>query len=94
MLIEPSAARHETRVVRPAACAEHKPADEGLEALSTREKQVLTLIAKGLHAADVARVLEISINTVCTHLKSIYRKRNLGSRAEAALEAQRLGLIK
>lgn len=61
--------------------------------LSKREQEVLGLVAKGLQTAEVARVLEISAHTVCTHVKSIYRKRNLCSRAEAALEAQRLGLV-
>jgi len=66
---------------------------ESVPSLSKREAQVLGLVARGLQTADVARILEISANTVCTHVKSIYRKRNLGSRAEAALEAQRLGLV-
>ena len=68
-------------------------AKDGLDRLSAREEQVLALVAKGLQIADVARALEISANTVCSHLKNIYRKRKVGSRAEAALEAQRLGLV-
>ena len=64
-----------------------------LDRLSAREEQVLALVAKGLQIADVARALEISANTVCSHLKNIYRKRKVCSRAEAALEAQRLGLV-
>jgi DNA-binding NarL/FixJ family response regulator len=66
---------------------------DDLGKLSAREEEVLALVAKGLQIADVARALEISANTVCSHLKSIYRKRKVGSRAEAALEAQRLGLV-
>jgi DNA-binding NarL/FixJ family response regulator len=66
--------------------------EDDLARLSTREKQVLGLVAKGLQITDVARALEISANTVCSHVKSIYRKRKLCSRAEAALEARRLGL--
>jgi DNA-binding NarL/FixJ family response regulator len=66
---------------------------DDLARLSAREEEVLGLVAKGLQIADVARALEISANTVCSHLKSIYRKRKVCSRAEAALEAQRLGLI-
>ena len=66
---------------------------DDLAKLSAREEEVLGLVAKGLQIADVARALEISANTVCSHLKSIYRKRKVCSRAEAALEAQRLGLI-
>lgn len=66
---------------------------ESVPSLSKRETQVLGLVARGLQTADVARILQISANTVCTHVKSIYRKRNLCSRAEAALEAHRLGLV-
>ena len=68
-------------------------AKDDLSPLSAREGQVLALVAKGLQITDVARALEISANTVCSHLKSIYRKRKVCSRAEAALEAQRLGLV-
>ena len=66
---------------------------DDLGKLSAREGEVLALVAKGLQIADVARALEISANTVCSHLKNIYRKRKVCSRAEAALEAQRLGLV-
>ncbi len=66
---------------------------DDLSPLSAREEEVLGLVAKGLQIADVARALEISANTVCSHLKSIYRKRKVCSRAEAALEARRLGLV-
>lgn len=69
-----------------------KPTQD-LVALSERETQVLTLIAKGMQIADVANLLEITPNTTCSHIKNIYRKRQISSRAEAALEAQRLGLV-
>ena len=68
-------------------------AKDDLSPLSAREGEVLGLVAKGLQIADVARALAISANTVCSHLKNIYRKRKVCSRAEAALEAQRLGLV-
>ncbi|MEJ0035377.1 MAG: LuxR C-terminal-related transcriptional regulator [Gammaproteobacteria bacterium] len=68
-------------------------AKDDLGRLSTREEQVLALVAKGHQIADVARALEISANTVSSHLKNIYRKRKVCSRAEAALDAQRLGLV-
>lgn len=68
-------------------------ARDDLGRLSAREAEVLALVAKGLQIAEVARALEISANTACSHLKSIYRKRKVCSRAEAALEARRLGLV-
>jgi len=77
-----------------AAAPEHEAdAADNLTRLSQRERQVLALIAKGMHITEVAHLLHIATNTVCSHVKSIYRKRNVSSRAEAALEAQRLGLV-
>ncbi|MCE7795150.1 response regulator transcription factor [Sphingobium sufflavum] len=60
--------------------------------LSHREREVLSLVARGLRASEVGGVLQISHHTVRDHLKSIYRKLNVSSRAEAALEAQRRNL--
>jgi len=61
--------------------------------LSPRESETLGLLAKGLRLADIAQALGISHHTVGDHVKAIYRKLNISSRAEAALEAQRLGLV-
>ena len=83
----------EARRVPEGTYSDHEALQDDLERLSRREAQVLGLLARGLQIAEVARILEISANTVCTHVKSIYRKRNLCSRAEAALEARRLGLV-
>jgi DNA-binding NarL/FixJ family response regulator len=60
--------------------------------LTERETEVLRLIARGLTTAEVARLLNISTNTVPTYIKEIYRKLNVSSRAEAALTARNLGL--
>ncbi len=61
--------------------------------LSPREREVLTLIAQGHKLAEVAENLSISPHTAGDHVKSIYRKLNISSRAEATLVATRLGLI-
>lgn len=61
--------------------------------LSDRERETLALIAKGMSRAEVARTLGISVTTVATHIGSVYRKLNISSRSEAAVEAIRLGLI-
>lgn len=60
--------------------------------LSSREIDVLRLIGRGLKSSEAAAVLGISQQTVTTHVKAIYRKLEIGSRAEAALEARRRGL--
>lgn len=61
--------------------------------LTTREAEVLGLISKGYPLSRVGMALEISHNTAATHVKNIYRKLNITSRAEASAEAMRLGLL-
>ena len=51
------------------------------------------LTAKGLTLNEVAEALGISRHTVSGYLKDIYRKLSVGTRAEAALEAARRGLV-
>lgn len=63
------------------------------EALTCREAEVLEIIARGASKKDVANSLGISEHTVSTHVKAIYRKLDISSRAEATTAAFRLGLI-
>lgn len=69
-----------------------QPADAGA-ALTPRETEVLRLTAKGLTLNEVAEALGLSRHTVSGYLKDIYRKLSVGTRAEAALEAARRGLV-
>ncbi len=62
--------------------------------LSAREREILTLVAKGLSRGEIAKVLGIGATTVATHIGAIYRKLNICSRSEATMEAIRLGLVK
>lgn len=62
--------------------------------LTPREKETLILIAKGLKLSDVARYMGVTRNTAAGSVKDIYRKLKISSRAEAALEAARMGLIR
>jgi DNA-binding NarL/FixJ family response regulator len=62
--------------------------------LTPRETEILTLINKGLVRNEIATTLGISPTTVATHISGIYRKLNVCSRSEAAIEAVRLGLVK
>jgi len=61
--------------------------------LTPRETEVLRLVAKGYTQNEIAALLELSRHTVVDHVKSLYRKLNISSRAEAALEATRRGLV-
>ncbi|MFE6736394.1 LuxR C-terminal-related transcriptional regulator [Microbacterium sp. NPDC057650] len=63
------------------------------EGLSRRELEVLTLLPTGLSAAEIASELFISVNTARTHIKSIHRKLDVTSRADAVATARRAGLI-
>lgn len=62
--------------------------------LSARERETLVLIAKGLRLPDVAQHLGVSRNTAAGYIKTVYRKLRISSRAEAALEAARMGLVR
>ncbi len=61
--------------------------------LSDRNVQILTYAAKGLSNADIAQLLEISIDGVKNHFKTIRRKLNAATRGEAIAIAMRKGLI-
>jgi len=61
--------------------------------LTPRETDVLRLIGRGLKVSEAAGTLGLSETTVSGYLKTIYRKLDIGSRAEAAVEAVRRGLI-
>lgn len=63
------------------------------EPLTAREHEVLVLIAKGLTMQESANMLGLTRNTVAGYVKTIYRKLNVSSRAEAALTARTMGLV-
>jgi DNA-binding NarL/FixJ family response regulator len=86
--LSPSIARRLLKHFQPLpALAEAPP-------LRPREVDVLRLTAKGLTLAEVAEALQLSRHTVSGYLKDIYRKLSVSSRAEATLEAARLGLVR
>ncbi len=63
------------------------------DALSTREMDVLRLVAKGLSNREIADRLVISEPTVRAHMSNILGKLHLASRTQAALYAVREGLV-
>jgi DNA-binding CsgD family transcriptional regulator len=54
---------------------------EGL-CLSPREKEVASLLLQGQSAKDIAKKLEITVSTANFHIKNLYKKLNISSRAE------------
>lgn len=61
--------------------------------LSEREYEVLNLLSRGFSNAECAEILTVSANTIGTHVKNIYRKLEVNSRAEALYEASVQGFL-
>jgi LuxR family transcriptional regulator, maltose regulon positive regulatory protein len=61
--------------------------------LSEREQTVLRLLAGGLSEREIGRELFVSFNTVHSHVKSVYRKLGVSSRAEAVSRARERRLL-
>ncbi|MAA74066.1 MAG: LuxR family transcriptional regulator [Salinisphaeraceae bacterium] len=79
----------------PAAdAATSRPLTVLVEPLKTREKQIVVLLGKGCSNKEIARTLNVSVDTVKWYLKSTYSKLAVHRRAQAVAEARRLGIIK
>lgn len=90
--LSPSIAR---RVISHFAAKRPPPAqDLPHVSLTERENEVLLRVAKGYTLPEIGVQLGLSRHTIADYVKQIYRKLNVSSRAEVALEAQRLGLFK
>ena len=63
------------------------------EPLSPREHEVLQLLGQGLSNAEIAHKLVISTATVKVHTRNIYGKLDVGNRAQAIVQAQKLHLL-
>ncbi|NGO42329.1 LuxR C-terminal-related transcriptional regulator [Streptomyces ureilyticus] len=64
-----------------------------VEQLSVRERQVLEHCAQVMSTEEIAAAMCLSVNTVKTHLRSIYRKLVVSRRGEAVRRARELGLL-
>lgn len=85
----PGLSRSAASSTRPVAIG---PAPEH-ERLTPRETEVLTYLSKGFTIKEIASLMGIKWFTVNDHIKSIYRKLNVSSRAEAAVLATKHGLV-
>ncbi len=61
--------------------------------LTTRERETLTHLARGLTVAEAAGTMGLSAQTVASYVKVIYQKLHVSNRAEATREAIRRGLV-
>jgi DNA-binding NarL/FixJ family response regulator len=85
--IDPVAARHLMSSLHP------ERADDSISELTSRELDVLRLVAAGKPNKQIAAELAISERTARTHVSRILRKLRLSSRTQAALWAVREGLV-
>jgi len=76
---------------RPVPMGRGAPLDH--ERLTPRESEVLTYLSKGFTIKEIASLMGIKWFTVNDHIKSIYKKLNVSSRAEAAVLASKQGLV-
>jgi LuxR family maltose regulon positive regulatory protein len=72
---------------------ERTPSPPLIEPLSERELEVLRLLTTRLSSTEMAEELVLSVNTVRSHIKNIYGKLNVHSRADAVQRAEELGLL-
>jgi len=67
--------------------------EEALGTLTPREREVFFLASRGMRNSEIAAELFLSEKTIKTHLRNIYNKLNLTSKAELRLFAVRMGLV-
>ena len=77
----------------PRASDETHDVAHGDVTLTTREREILALLADGLGNKQIAARLGISTNTVKTHLELLFDKIGVSSRAEAVATGVRRGLL-
>jgi two-component system response regulator NreC len=71
----------------------HENENISLDGLTTREQEVLSLLAEGLSNDEIGETLQISKHTVARHRENLMRKLELHSRSELVKYAIRKGLI-
>lgn len=92
--LSPSIARRVISYFAAQSQPKERPQNLPHVSLTDRENEVLLRVAKGFTLPEIGVQLGLSRHTIADYVKQIYRKLNVSSRAEAALEAQRLGLFK
>jgi DNA-binding NarL/FixJ family response regulator len=88
-VMEPSVARHVTELLSKQSTERRQQYD----GLTTRELQLLAMIARGLVAKEIAHEVHISEKTVRNHISNIYRKLGIFDRSQIVLYAIKKGLV-
>lgn len=68
-------------------------AADAVPVLTPTEHEVLNLIARGYTYGEIATLRGVTVHTVQTHIKGLYRKLAVHSRSEAVFEATRIGML-
>lgn len=89
-LLSPGVTR---RVIARFASAPRAEPPAGLEELTSREHEVLLLVAEGLSNAEIAERLVIGETTVKTHVAHVLQKLGLRDRVQAVVVAHQAGLV-
>ncbi|WP_413105279.1 response regulator [Streptomyces sp. Inha503] len=77
----------------PGATAAIDAQADRVQRLTEREREVLVLVAEGLSNTDIGTRIHLSAGTIKDHVSAILTKLRVGSRVQAALLAQRAGLL-
>lgn len=91
--VSPSIARSVLKALRLRVSGDAPRVMNDDKQLSSREAEILQLLAKGMSFYEIGDILGISPHTVTAHVKRLYRKLAVHSRSEAVYEATQLGLL-
>jgi DNA-binding NarL/FixJ family response regulator len=91
LVLDPEVAR--SAIAEPTVAMPPGSPAEAYEALTSREKQVLRLVAEGRSNKDVADALDISVKTAMTHREHLMQKLGVHNRTEIYRFALRAGVI-
>ncbi|MGN9781940.1 response regulator [Nonomuraea sp. ZG12] len=89
-LLAPAVTR---RLIEEFARTPASPRVRGLDGVTEREREVLTLIARGLANAEIAQHLQVTLATVKTHIGHLLHKLDARDRAQLVIAAYESGLV-
>ena len=94
--ISPSIARHLLKRFQTHDSVEHEKLaqnNKNKTKLTRREMDILQKISKGFTCKEIADMESLSYHTIATHVRNIYKKLSVNSRAEALFEAYNMGIL-